>query len=211
MWVYTIMTQSAVKNHTSANIYPHQFNILGGVIVSLLVHLGIFIHFNSSPEIIRLGESVNSTPVQIRVLPAKEIVTKVESTLPKKALKKAQTKNQTAKPETASTPTQKEVSLAAGEQTVLASYLEQVRLAVEAQKYYPASARRMRQEGVVEATFILNRSGKLTELIAIHGPYEALNQAVEDLLHAKVIFPAMPADLLQEDVRITLPISFELL
>jgi len=202
------MTQTVIPNSPPVKFSSHSFK-LGAFAISLIVHAGVFIHFAQEPQTIRLGKESAAKNVLIRILPAKDIVIPAPAKLSSIAKKKA-TQKVEPKPQSLVEEKINDTNIA-GEQTLLASYLEQVRLAVEEQKFYPSSARRMRQEGVVEATFTLNRSGKLTELISIEGPYQALNEAVRELLNAKAIFPAMPVDLKQEDVRITLPISFELI
>lgn len=201
------MTQLSI---TKCNSRHFGANLLWAGLVSLALHSTIFFQLNLSQPLIRLGEEAAQKNVLIRVLQAKQIST---STVVDKAVaaKKDLIKKVVPQTETASEMTQKKHEAPLGQQTALARYLEEVRLAIESQKYYPSRAKRMRQEGVVEATFTLNRHGVLTELISITGQVTSLNEAVRDLISAKVQFPTMPKDLSGEDIQITLPISFELI
>lgn len=198
------MTQQTIAN--SNNIRP----TLLALATSLAIHAAIFFQLDLAPTLVRLGDDVPHKSVQIRVLQAKQVTAPAVSK-PKAPTKKDLAKKLTPRPETVSEAPEQKIESIPGQQTILARYLEDVRLAVESQKFYPPSAKRMRQEGVVEATFTLNRSGALLKLISISGQFAALNDAVKELISSKVQFPTMPSELNQEDIKITLPISFELI
>ncbi|MBV1789622.1 energy transducer TonB [Marinobacterium sp. D7] len=87
------------------------------------------------------------------------------------------------------------------------------RLAAELARHkrYPLSARRRGQEGIAKISFLVNRKGEVLEYtISESSGYKLLDQAVIDMLMKAKPLPAFPAEMKQDEIRITLPVEFSL-
>ena len=78
-------------------------------------------------------------------------------------------------------------------------------------KRYPARARRRGDEGTVILAFTLNRDGSLKEYaIRKSSGSKALDLEVKKLIRRAAPFPAVPANISQEELELSVPISFTL-
>ncbi|GGB96704.1 hypothetical protein GCM10011352_23540 [Marinobacterium zhoushanense] len=76
-------------------------------------------------------------------------------------------------------------------------------------KRYPLSARRRGQEGVAKISFLVNRKGELLEYkLSESSGYKLLDEAVIDMLLKAQPLPEFPAEMEQDEIRITLPVEF---
>ncbi len=78
-------------------------------------------------------------------------------------------------------------------------------------KRYPSRARRRGDQGTVILAFTLNRDGSLKEYaIRQSSGSKALDLEVKKLIRRAAPFPAIPANISQEELELSVPISFTL-
>lgn len=100
-----------------------------------------------------------------------------------------------------------------GDENKKARYINEVRKLIIKNKKYPRIAQRLKQEGVVELSFKIEKSNKIKDLEIVEASsFESLNQAaleaVESIDLAELEFPKdLPSDWLE----IQLPMQFDLL
>ena len=82
---------------------------------------------------------------------------------------------------------------------------------LERNKRYPASARARREAGVTHVSFVLDRQGRLvSSRVEQSSGVAALDQEALDLLRRAQPFPALPAEVADTQVSLTVPIKFAL-
>jgi protein TonB len=78
-------------------------------------------------------------------------------------------------------------------------------------KHYPRSARRKRQEGVVEVEFVIDGNGRLLEYRIVRSSgFRLLDDEAQALLERAAPMPSIPAELEKTRLSIIAPISFSL-
>ncbi len=95
-------------------------------------------------------------------------------------------------------------------ESALSQYLWSVRTIVEKNKFYPLSAKRLRQEDTVKTIFILGRDGKVRKIESLTSSYSLLAEAAKKLLTEKATFPAFPQELQMQSLKVSLDIRFYL-
>jgi periplasmic protein TonB len=82
---------------------------------------------------------------------------------------------------------------------------------LERNKRYPASARARREEGVARVAFVIDRRGMLlSSHILKSSGVAALDQEALELLRRAQPFPPLPASVAGEELKLMVPIKFEL-
>lgn len=90
-------------------------------------------------------------------------------------------------------------------------YLERVRRSLERFKRYPDEARKLKQEGTVQVSFVLARDGSVLSAQVTGGSgFVLLDQAALDIFNAASPLPPVPNYVEGETVKIGMPISFSL-
>jgi periplasmic protein TonB len=90
-------------------------------------------------------------------------------------------------------------------QAILSAWLEK-------HKQYPRRARLRRQEGVVQLSFTLDRSGHVLSYgITRSSGYSLLDEEVASLIQRAQPMPPFPSDMKEANLKLTVPISFRLL
>ena len=90
-------------------------------------------------------------------------------------------------------------------------YLERVRRSLERFKRYPDEARKLKQEGTVQVSFVLARDGSVLSAQVTGGSgFVLLDQAALDMFNAASPLPPVPNYVEGETVKIGMPISFSL-
>ncbi len=130
------------------------------------------------PETLNIPEPKAPTPPKENVAHASK-----KPALQKRALKREQTK-----PQTASTPT---VTLAPRQGIAPYNYRHSVVRHIEQHKYYPATARRRNLEGVVTISFSITETGAITQsrIIKTSGQHLLDNAALVTLKNANPLPP----------------------
>lgn len=97
------------------------------------------------------------------------------------------------------------------ETTQLHNYLMLVRNLIEKNKYYPASAKRLKIEGDVVLKFTILRNGEAKDIVFIEkSSFDPLNDAAIAAVLDVRIFPAIPQEITDESLTILQKISFKL-
>ncbi len=88
-------------------------------------------------------------------------------------------------------------------------YLLMVKEHIEKYKYYPKRAKRLKQEGKVELSFIINKSGHISK-IKLRGkcPYKRLNNAAIAILEKIAKFIPIPKELGKTSIEVNIPIEY---
>ena len=90
-------------------------------------------------------------------------------------------------------------------------YLERVRRSLERFKRYPDEARKLKQEGTVQVSFVLARDGSVLSAQVTGGSgFVLLDQAALEMFNAASPLPPVPNYVEGETVKIGMPISFSL-
>ncbi|WP_300367098.1 energy transducer TonB [Hydrogenimonas sp.] len=92
-----------------------------------------------------------------------------------------------------------------------ALYLQKVRETIEANKYYPRMAKKLRQTGRVEVQFVIRNDGSVYG-IEIVKPcrYKKLNRAARRTIEKIEKFEPFPESLNISEIRVTIPINYTL-
>ncbi len=95
--------------------------------------------------------------------------------------------------------------------TLKASYLQELKNVIEAQKSYPKTAKRLKQEGSVEVMFTVLKNGTITN-VKLNAPsrFTRLNSAAVETLKRVSIFKPIPNELNMQSWEIVVPISYTL-
>lgn len=97
------------------------------------------------------------------------------------------------------------------QQAAKQSYFSMLAATLAKHKQYPVASRRRGEEGVVKLFFIVDRNGKVLEYrISESSGSRRLDEAVIKMLNKAEPLPAFPADMLQPQLEINVPIAFEL-
>ncbi len=92
-----------------------------------------------------------------------------------------------------------------------ASYLTQLASILARNKKYPRASRRRSEEGVVTLTFVVHKDGKVTGVsITKSSGYKRLDKAVLDMIKRSTPLPVFSKDMVEDEIRINLPVSFKL-
>jgi len=98
-----------------------------------------------------------------------------------------------------------------GDDPVLSRYISRVRTKIERRKYYPASSRRMKEEGTVTVSFLLTSAGDLVTLsVASSSGFPDLDDAALDAVRKASPYPPFPATLGTARLALKVPITYEL-
>ncbi len=90
-------------------------------------------------------------------------------------------------------------------------YLDRLKAAIEAQKRYPAIARRLGQSGRVLLGFTLDQNGAIVAVRVVEStPHERLNRAALEILERIGRFDPIPETLRRERWHITVPILYDI-
>jgi len=98
-----------------------------------------------------------------------------------------------------------------GDDPALSRYITRVRTRIERRKYYPASSRRLKEEGTVTVSFQLTPTGDLTSLsVAGSSGFPNLDDAALDAVRNASPYPPFPDALKTSLLSLRVPITFEL-
>lgn len=91
------------------------------------------------------------------------------------------------------------------------SYFSMLAATLAKHKQYPIASRRRGEEGIVKLFFIVDRNGKVLDFrITESSGSRRLDEAVLKMLKKAEPLPAFPADMLQPELEINVPIAFQL-
>jgi protein TonB len=91
------------------------------------------------------------------------------------------------------------------------SYFSMLAATLAKHKQYPIASRRRGEEGIVKLFFVVNRNGKVLDYrISESSGSRRLDEAVLKMLKKAEPLPAFPADMLQPELEINVPIAFQL-
>lgn len=91
------------------------------------------------------------------------------------------------------------------------SYFSMLAATLAKHKQYPVVSRRRGEEGVVKLFFVVDRNGKVLDYrISESSGSKRLDEAVIKMLKKAAPLPAFPADMLQPQLEINVPIAFQL-
>lgn len=111
----------------------------------------------------------------------------------------------------ANTQGQEQIVDTGGDPAAEANYYAQLSRYLAQHKRYPMAARRQRREGVAEVEFTLNRQGQvLNARIVRSSGHAMLDQEVLEMLTRAAPMPSFPSSINQNQLVITLPVSFSL-
>lgn len=95
--------------------------------------------------------------------------------------------------------------------TILETYLDQVRIMIEENKTYPASAKKLGIDGEIVLRFRINRLGHMNSLEFIQkANFEPLNEAAKNAITRVRNFPAIPSEIQNHELVIDQKINFKL-
>ncbi|WP_151669963.1 energy transducer TonB [Nitrincola schmidtii] len=111
----------------------------------------------------------------------------------------------------ANTQGQEQIVDTGGDPAAEANYYAQLSRYLAQHKRYPMAARRQRREGVAEVEFTINRQGQvLSSRIVRSSGHAMLDQEVLEMLTRAAPMPGFPSSINQNQLIITLPVSFSL-
>lgn len=91
------------------------------------------------------------------------------------------------------------------------SYFSMLAATLAKHKQYPVASRRRGEEGIVKLFFIVDRNGKVLDYrISESSGSNRLDEAVIKMLKKAEPLPAFPAEMLQPQLEINVPIAFQL-
>ena len=91
------------------------------------------------------------------------------------------------------------------------SYFSMLAATLAKHKQYPVASRRRGEEGIVKLFFVVDRNGKVLDYrISESSGSKRLDEAVIKMLKKAEPLPAFPADMLQPQLEINVPIAFQL-
>ncbi len=96
-----------------------------------------------------------------------------------------------------------------GELGPASSYLRQLQSLIERKKEYPRQARLRGEEGLVEVSLMLQKSGVISEILITQSATPSLDRAVLEAIQAMAPLPAPPAEMSAPN-RVRIPIRFSL-
>ena len=89
------------------------------------------------------------------------------------------------------------------------AYLKEIRELIEFNKYYPRSAKRMHQRGVVEIEFTIEKSGEISNIAIVKGcKYNILNRAAKRTLEKIGKFKPLPNEFKTNFLTLRVPINY---
>ncbi len=95
--------------------------------------------------------------------------------------------------------------------TAKQSYFSMLAATLAKYKQYPIASRRRGEEGIVKLFFVVDRNGKVLDYrISESSGSKRLDDAVIKMLKKAEPLPAFPADMLQPQLEINVPIAFQL-
>lgn len=98
-----------------------------------------------------------------------------------------------------------------GQQTLLASYLSEIRKTIERHKRYPTLAKRLRHQGKVIVQFILKKDGSYESVkIVKHSLHKLLNREALESINRIKTFKSFPNEFKQAQFELKIPINFSL-
>ncbi len=187
-------------------------------ILTLCVHGFLLFNSNHTPSSrINFSEKFNDISqikVALKLLEKKE-VTQAKKT-PRKKVRKApkkKVKKSVAKKDLAQEKTLKKiVKRESGSLQEEALYLKRVRDEILRHKKYPRIARKLRKSGIVSISFDIEYPGKVNNLKVVKKlDFEPLNKSALESVKSIEKFPVMPDSLSSKKLKVSLPISFEIL
>ncbi len=111
----------------------------------------------------------------------------------------------------ANTQGQEQIVDTGGDPAAEANYYAQLSRYLAQHKRYPMAARRQRREGIAEVEFTINRQGQvLNARIVRSSGHAMLDQEVLEMLTRAAPMPSFPSSINQNQLVITLPVSFSL-
>jgi protein TonB len=91
------------------------------------------------------------------------------------------------------------------------SYEEELRIALEKMKEYPALAKARHQSGRVVVTFNIKKNGRLSDVALVEpSSFPLLNEAAIETVKRLGSFKAVPDEISSGDLHVTVPIDFRL-
>ena len=154
-------------------------------------------------------EPVKPKPPEPKVEPQKVVVPELEQPVPEEE----SPPEEVAPPEPVQPETPPAASPKPGTQSskVDFGYYQMILDRLDRLKRYPSRARRRGDQGTVILAFTLKRDGSLKEYaIRQSSGSKALDLEVKKLIRRAAPFPAIPANISQEELELSVPISFTL-
>lgn len=94
---------------------------------------------------------------------------------------------------------------------VFLSYYSVIRDAIKIHTVYPYYAKQRGYEGVAYVSFVLQKDGSVREIVLLDSTgEESLDVAAMNSIRYATPFASFPANLLEEEIKLNVPISFEL-
>jgi len=91
-------------------------------------------------------------------------------------------------------------------------YLDMVRLKIESRKQYPPFSRQRNMEGMVTVEFMIGVDGFISGLIVVRSSgFASLDEAAVAAVNSAAPFPPPPDKYFKQQVRVKVPIAFELI
>ena len=130
---------------------------------------------------------------------------------PKKIVKKAQPeiKKLVAAP---TKPVAKKPTLTTAQKAAIENeYLQKLKAHIEKYKFYPKRAKRLRQQGSVKVSFVLNKNGQINSVKIIKKcPFKRLNKATIELFDKMTHFQPIPKELNKTSWELKVPITYNI-
>ena len=154
-------------------------------------------------------EPVKPKPPEPKVEPQKVVVPELEQPVPEEESPPEEvTPPEPVQPESPPASSPKPGAKASKEDY---GYYQLILDRLDRLKRYPARARRRGDEGTVILAFTLNRDGSLKQYaIKQSSGSKALDLEVKKLIRRAAPFPAIPANISQQELELSVPISFTL-
>lgn len=187
------------------------------LVVISLVHLALFNTLTRSHRSYHFSKKRSlSDSISVKLASSsKKIKVKIQK---KKIVKKKKILTQSRKKKEVSRPAKKDIEIAKeevqedlGQDTLLALYLEDLKRLILNQRYYPKIAKKLRQTGKVSVSFEIINKNQITNL-KIHSkcPFDRLNKAALRTIHKLVSIPKIPSELNKLQIKVVVPILYEI-
>jgi len=219
-------------NHPYQNIFPKRVCWIG-ILSAIILHLGIFSLFFQQQNTI-INPSTNTEilhverllleppppvkPKQTKIIRAKIIPHLVPDSIPPEPEPEPEILLTTAPVETSppvkenpvTEPSPPPVSKDSIRQ-VTKSYLQELRRQLEHHKVYPATARRLQQEGEVRIQFTIAGNGRIYDIrLAKSSEFSALDKSALQAVQNIPFFKPIPPVLKKDFWNIEIPIQYQL-
>ena len=182
-----------------------------------LIHFALYLHLPPSHKHYHfsknrvLNDSISvKLSLENRLIVEKRVILK--PILKKKViLKKRITKQKIKMIEKELELSKTEVLADRGQETILAFYLEELKRLILAHKFYPRMAKKLKQVGKVSVSFEIINENEIVNL-RVHSkcPFDRLNKAAIRTIERIALIPKLPSKLNKTQLKVVVPILFEI-